>query len=335
LNRRDLLVFAAGAAAWPLAVSAQQPGKVYRIAMVHPALPAEGMTGAANPPSYGSFFDELRDRGYVEGQNLAVGRYSGIGVAHPNELILSVAAAKPDAMFVVAFDGPVRDTPVAVPIIHIGLDPLAIGLTTSLAHPDRNITGVAVTAGSALYTKHFELLREAFPVAARIALLTSREMWDGNARTNIFGPLQEAGTAMGVTLLPAIAEPPYGEAEYRAAFAATATDRPAAMIVSQAIRNYGQLKLIVELAASARLPAIYPQRNFVDQGGLMSYGSVVAEAYRRAANDVAQIFGGAKPSDIPFYQATRFELVINLKTAKALGMTVPQSIFARAEEVIE
>jgi len=138
-----------------------------------------------------------------------------------------------------------------------------------------------------------------------------------------------------VALIPAVLEPPYPDSEYRRVFAAMAQDRPDALLVAQAVWNYAHQKVIVELAKDARLPAIYPGRSFVDQGGLMSYGADLTEIFRRAGSDVAQILGGAKPGDIPYYQASHFQLIINLKTAKTLGLTLPQSLFARADEVIE
>jgi putative ABC transport system substrate-binding protein len=147
--------------------------------------------------------------------------------------------------------------------------------------------------------------------------------------------LREAAKQVGVALIPALLETPYPDSEYRRVFAAMAQDRPAALIVTPAIANFAHQKLIIELAGSARLPAIYPSRSFVDQGGMMSYGASYPDLYRRMASDIAQILGGAKPGDIPYYQASRFELVINLKTAKALGLTLPPSLFARADEVIE
>jgi putative tryptophan/tyrosine transport system substrate-binding protein len=334
MRRRALAGLVAGAAAWPLAARAQVAGKSYRIAILHQALPVAAMTPAGNP-SYRFFFAELGRRGYAEGQNLAVARYSGVGNTHLGDLLRSVAATRPDAMFVVAMDTALAATPVAVPIVQIGLDPIAFGTTTSLAHPDRNITGVVIIAGSEIYAKHLELLREAVPGASRVALLAGRDFWDHAGAAGLLKPLRAAAGRVGVTLIPAVAEPPYGDAEYRQVFAALGQERPDGMIVTQSIRNNAHPKLIVDAAANARLPAIYPQRSFVDQGGLMSYGSGPEEAYRRAADDIAQILGGARPADIPYYRPSRFKLVINLKTAAALGLVLPQLLLAAAADTIE
>ena len=149
------------------------------------------------------------------------------------------------------------------------------------------------------------------------------------------GPLREEAKTLGIALIPSILEPPYSDAEYRRVFGGMVDERADGLIVTQAIWNSAHQPLIVGLAASARLPAIYPTRSFVDQGGLMSYGAMPAEAYRRAASAVAEILRGAKLSDVPYYQASQFELVINLKTAKALKLTMPQMITACANDVIE
>jgi putative tryptophan/tyrosine transport system substrate-binding protein len=334
MRRRAFITLLGGAAASPLAVRAQQPGKSYRIAIIHPFTPVEALNEAASPLTWRYFFEELRRAGYVEGQNLVVERHSGVGkIGHQAELLLSVAASKPDAISTVAMEAALKNTPVAIPIVEIGLDPIAFGLASNLARPDRNITGVAMIVGNEFYAKHLELLRQAIPTASRIVCLTSRELWESGSNT--FGPLREAAKQVEVALIPALLEPPYPDSEYRRVFAALAQDRPDALLVAQAVWNYAHQKVIVELANDARLPAIYPGRSFVDQGGLMSYGADLAEIFRRAGSDVAQILGGAKPGDIPYYQASRFQLIINLKTATALGLTLPQSLFARADEVIE
>jgi len=335
MRRREFIGLAAAAVAgWPLALRAQQSGKLYRIAIIHPFLPVESLTEAASPLLWRPYFEELRRLGYVEGQNLAVERYSGAGkIGHQAELLLSVAASKPNAISTVAMEAVLKNNPVAIPIVEIGLDPIAFGLSSNLAHPDRNITGVAVIAGNELYAKHLELLRQAIPTASRVACLTSRELWESTSDT--LGPLREAAKQIGVALIPAVLEPPYPDTEYRRVFAGLDQDRPDALLVTPAVWNFAHQKLIIDLAEGARLPAIYPSRSFVDQGGLMSYGTGFAEVFRRAASDIAEILGGAKPSDIPYYQATRFEFVINLKTAKALGIDMPPLLLARADEVIE
>lgn len=338
MKRREFISLVGAAGAWLVPARAQQPGKSYRIAFIHPFAPVEDLNEATKATSalgYRFFFDEFRRLGYVEGSNVAIERYSGRGKnsAELAELLQTVAATKPDVIFVVAMDGVLATTPVAIPIVQIGLNPIALGITSNLSRPDRNITGVALTAGSELYAKHLELLRQASPTAARIACLTGREMW--NSSSDIFGSLQSEAKRLDVMLLPALLESPYPDDEYHRVFAAMVQDRSDALIVTQLVWNIAHAALIAELAARARLPAIYPARSFVEQGGLMSYGAGPEEANRRAANAVVEIMRGAKPSEVPFYQASRFELVVNLKTAKALELTLPQLIMARADEVIE
>lgn len=335
MKRREFIALLGGAAMTPLAAHAQQSGKQYRIAFIHPFEPVESLYEATSTSGYRFFFDEFRRLGYLEGSNVLIERYSGRGKksAELSELLKQVAASRPDAIFVVAMDSVLAATPVAIPIVQVGLNPIAVGLTSNLAHPDRNITGVALTTGSELYAKHLELLRQASPTASRIACLTGREMWE--SASGIFGPLQAEAKRLELTLIPSLLESPYPEDEYHRVFAAMVPDRVDALIVSQLVWNYAHRPLIVRLAANARLPAIYPVREFVDQGGLMSYGTGRAEAYRRVANAISEILKGAKPSDIPFYQASRFELVVNLKTAKDLDLTMPPLIMARADEVIE
>jgi putative ABC transport system substrate-binding protein len=335
MRRREFLTLLGGAAAsWPFAALGQQPAKSYRIAIVHPFATVEALNEAASPDRYRFFFEELRRLGYQEGANLVVARYSGIGkIGYLGELLQTAAASKPDVIQAVAMEDVLKATPVAIPIVEIGLDPIAFGLTSNLAHPDLNITGVAMIAGSELYAKHLELLRQASPAALKVACLTSRDMWEDPS--DILGPLREEAKTLGIALVPSILEPPYSDAEYRRVFAAMVEERADGLIVTQAIWNYAHQPLIVDLAASARLPAVYPTRSFVDQGGLMSYGAVPAEAWRRAASAVVEILRGAKPSDVPYYQASHFELVINLKTANALGLTMPELIMARVNDVIE
>ena len=162
MRRRDFLgVLASAAVALPLSVRAQQPGKSYRIALIHPFAPVETLNEATSSLGYRFFFEEFRRLGYVEGSNVVVERYSGLGkkTAQLRELLQTVAASRPDAIFVVAMDGLLAVTPVTIPIVQIGLNPIAFGLTSNLARPDRNITGVALTAGSELYAKHLELDR--------------------------------------------------------------------------------------------------------------------------------------------------------------------------------
>jgi putative ABC transport system substrate-binding protein len=333
VRRRDLINYAAVAAVCPLAALAQQPGKVYRIALVSPSGSVERMNEAANPRTWRPFFEELRRRGFIEGRNLIVERYSGEGQSDRYaELARAVVASKPDAIYcgTVRMAAYLKAATETIPIVADAAGVVEFGLVSSLAHPGGNITGVS-DAGLEFYAKHLELLRQAVPTASQLAYLTPHEVWD----SPLLAPVKDAARQIGVSLVPELLDAPIQEPEYRRVFALMAQQGLEALIVGSSQENSVNARLIVELAEIARLPTLYPGRWYVEQGGLMSYGPDIPELYRQLGADIAEILKGAKPGDIPFYQPTRFELVVNLKTATALGLTVPQSLLARADEVIE
>lgn len=336
MRRREFITLLGGAAAaWPVPVHAQQPGKVYRIAIVIPSGSIDRWNAVASPRYWRPFFEELRGQGFVEGQNLVVERYSGEGQTDLYaDLAHKVVASKPDAIYVQTdrMAANFKAASATIPIVANLADPVAFGLVSSLAHPGGNITGVVGDAGIEFYSKYLELLRQAVPGASRIAYLTPREVWDS---PTLLTPVRAAARQVGVSLIPALLEAPIREAEFRRVFAAMAQQRADGLIVGSSSENSSSARLIVELAENARLPTIYPGRWFAERGGLMSYSADYPDLNRRAGADIAQILKGANPGEIPFYQATRFELVINLKTAKTLGLTVPQSLLARADAVIE
>ena len=337
MKRRDLLAGIAGAAMLgPLAAKAQQPGKIYRIAIAEPSGAIDRWNEAeGSPPFWREFFEELRRRGLVERRNLIVERYSGEGRSDRfAELAHTVIAANPDVIFcgTLRLAAAFKAATATIPIVAEVADPVAFGLVSSLAHPGGNLTGVVEDGGLEFYAKHLELLREMVPGASRIAYLTPRAVWDSPI---LLAPVKEAAKQAEVTLIPAVLEAPIREAEYRRVFALLAQGGAEAVIVGSSVENSASGRLIVELAAQTRLPAIYPGRRYAVQGGLMAYGSDLIELYRRAAADIAAILNGANPGDIPFYRASRFELVINLETARALGLTVTQLLLAQADEVIE
>ena len=333
MRRRDLINYAAVAAVCPLAALAQQPGKVYRIALLIPSGSVERMNEAANPRTWRPFFEELRRRGFIEGRNLIVERYSGEGQSDRYaELARAVVASKPDAIYcgTVRMAAYLKAATETIPIVADAAGVVEFGLVSSLAHPGGNITGVS-DAGLEFYAKHLELLRQAVPTASQLAYLTPHEVWD----SPLLAPVKDAARQIGVSLVPELLDAPIQEPEYRRVFALMAQQGLEALIVGSSQENSVNARLIVELAEIARLPTLYPGRWYVEQGGLMSYGPDIPELYRQLGADIAEILKGAKPGDIPFYQPTRFELVVNLKTATALGLTVPQSLLARADEVIE
>jgi ABC-type uncharacterized transport system substrate-binding protein len=201
------------------------------------------------------------------------------------------------------------------------------GLVASLARPGGNVTGVTGTAGPEIEGKRVELLKEALPKIRRVAFLGTKPDWE-----DPFGKsTQAAARALRVTLLHAEHTPD----DYADAFARIVRERPDALLVPNTTSNFARRRLIVDFATKSRLPGMYYVRNFTEAGGLMSYGPDFRDHFRRAAAFVDKILRGAKPADIPVEQPTKFELVINLKTAKALGLTIPQSVLSRADEVIQ
>jgi putative ABC transport system substrate-binding protein len=332
MRRREFIGNLIGTAvAWPLAASAQQPAKVYRIAVVHPSAPVERMSeGASGSSGFKAMFGELRRLGYIEGQNLIVERYSGEGqIAHYAALASEVVRKKPDVIFA-SSDRMVRRLKAAtttIPIVGSMADPVGEGLVDSLARPGGNITGVSENAADEIWGKRFGLLRELIPAASRVGSLGSRDV-------PVSPAMREAARQAGITLIDTPLESPIQEAEYRRVFKLMAQGRADALIVNDQSEHGTYIRLIIELAEQSRLPALYPWRPYAEQGGLMVYG-IGANLYGRAAGYIARILQGAKPSELPIDQEMKFELIINLKTAKKLGLTVPQILLAGADEVIE
>jgi putative ABC transport system substrate-binding protein len=292
------------------------------------------MSETSDLPLYAALFKELRRLGYVEGQNLIVERYSAAGREDRfDELAREVARSSPD-LIVAATARLVRSFKAAtttIPIVGSTADPVAYGIVASLAHPGGNITGIATDAGIELWGKHLQIAREAIPTASRVGFLASRAVWDlatGSA-------LVDAARKADIMLIGPPLEGPLSQEEYRRVFLAMAQDRAEALIVSDQSENVSYRRTIVGLAQEIRLPAVYPYSMFTKIGGLLAYGPDLTDVYRRLASYVDKILSGEKPGDTPFYLASKFDLAINLKTAKALGLTIPTSLLVRADEVIE
>jgi putative ABC transport system substrate-binding protein len=217
-----------------------------------------------------------------------------------------------------------------IPIVAIGADPVRMGIVPSLARPGGNITGVSVDAGLEIAGKRLELLKEAVPRISKIGFLASRIIWE---KTPFGAAIREAAERMNIGLMwPS--DGPLMEAEYRRAFVALPRDVDA-LVVSEQVENVVHRRLIAELAAEAKLPAIYPSYPFTEVGGLMAYGYDPADVGRHSAETIDHILRGSKPGEIPIYQLTKFDLSINLKTAKSLCIEMPYSLLARADQVIE
>jgi ABC-type uncharacterized transport system substrate-binding protein len=283
---------------------------------------------------WSALFKELRGLGYVEGKNLIVERYSGGGQQERfGELAREVVHTEPDVIVTsgTALALVFKTTTPTIPVVGVAADPVAYGLTTSLARPEGNFTGVSVDAGIELMAKYIEMVRETIPMATKVGFLASREVWD----TAQGGTLSETAGQAGISLLGPPLASPINEGEYRRVLLAMAQEHADAVIVSYQTENFGYRRAIVGLAEEISLPMVYPFREFVEVGGLMSYGTNIPDAFGRLAGYVDRILKGARPGDLPIYQATKLELILNMKTAKALGLPFPTSLLVRADEVIE
>ena len=334
MRRRAFITLIGGAAAaWPLTARAQQPATRPRIAIFHPAIPTTLLTETGGGSAWRAFFGELRRLGYVEGENLIIERYSAEG-HHERyaDLAREIVARNPDV--IVTGTNPVVNVFKAItstiPVVAFMLDPLHAGLVTSLSRPGGNLTGITLDAGVEVWGKRLEILKEAIPSATKAVFLGMRGGWEGASGQVLRDAAARLGIALNFTL-PEKGTP----AEIERVFAAIEQQRPDALLTSGEGDLYANRQLVAELAEKKRLPTMCPYRDHVEAGALLGYAVDLAELLRRMADDVHQILRGAKPGDIPIYQPTKFELLINLKTAKALALTLPPALLARADQVIE
>jgi putative tryptophan/tyrosine transport system substrate-binding protein len=339
MRRRDFTIGVLLATATRSA-RAQQSAKQRRIAIVIPAGGVADISETGNDALgrrlYQPFFEELRRLGEVEGQNLTIERYSAEGRSEdPAELARAVVSRNPDV--IVAVTNPtalaIRAATSTIPIVWIGADAIRFGLVTNLARPGGNITGVS-RYDLEFYGKLLQLLKEVVPSASRLGWLTARRTREGTYGQVTQWAFQDAAEQLGASLVPMLVQEST-ESEYRRVFAEIAPAPPDALAVSDIADLFSHSRLIVALVEKTRLPAIYGYREYVEAGGLMAYGGVLGELGRRMADDVHEILNGAKPGDIPIYQQTEFALIINLKAAEALGLTMPPSLLARADDAIE
>jgi putative ABC transport system substrate-binding protein len=328
MRRRDftagLLLAASAQPVW-----AEESEKRHRIAIVE-AAPVASIDEPGNR-LWQPFWKELRRLGDAEGQNLTIERYSGEGrPGGYGNVARQVVNRNPDV--IVAVTDPiaraVHAATASTPIVWIGGDPIEAGFATSLAHPGGKITGVDVYAGDAIWGKLLQILKETVPSASKVGFLAMPGL---GSQLKV---LQEATQQLQMSLILMQIEESTPH-EYQRVFAEIALDRPDAIMVHARGELFRSRQLIVELVEKNRLPTIYPWREYVEAGGLMAYASDLRELGRRMADDVHEILNGANPGDIPIYLPTKYELVINLKAAKALGLTIPSALLATADEVIE
>jgi putative ABC transport system substrate-binding protein len=327
MRRREFITLLGGTAAWPLAARAQQP-----------AIPVVGML---SPRSRGAsehvlnvFRRGLNDAGYAEGQNVAIeyrlteGRFDRLA-EQAADLVrrqVSVIATPGSAAAALAAKAAAQTIPI---VFGVAEDPVKLGLVASLARPGGNVTGINYFAAE-VTAKRLGLLHELLPAAARIAVLVNPANITTASSTRADAELAARADGLQTQLYEASTSQ-----DIDTAFATLVRQRPDALFVAPDAFFISRRVQLTALAARHALPAAYVDREFVEAGGLMSYGTDVADMYRQVAGYAGRILKGAKPADLPVVQATKFELVINLQTAKLLGLEVPPMLLARADEVIE
>jgi putative tryptophan/tyrosine transport system substrate-binding protein len=326
MRRRDLITFFGGTVVWPLAAGAQQP-----------AMPVIGFLNSGSPaeraPFVAAFRQGLKETGYVEGRTVAIeyrfaeGRYDRLP-SLASDLVrreVVVIAATGDTVSPLAAKGATT----TIPIVFVaGSDPVKDGLVASFNRPGGNITGVSIIS-SAVVSKQFELLHELVPQAAVVGILLN----PSNPNVGFeLSDLQSAAQTMGAQLAVLRAST---ESGIEAAFATLIQLRAGALLIEPDAFFLDRREQLVALAARHAIPTIYSRREYAAIGGLMSYGTSLADAYRQAGVYVGRILKGTKPADLPVMQPTKYLLVINLKSAKSLGLTVPPTLLALADEVIE
>jgi putative ABC transport system substrate-binding protein len=305
-------------------LQAQETGKVPTIGILM-------LTAGPDDPIINALREGLRELGYVEGQNIRFELRTAGGRADRLPMLAKQLVQLRSNVILVTNTiaaQAVQRTSSAIPIVVALIDPLASGLVTNLAHPDGQVTGLS-SLTTELYAKRLELLKEVIPSLTRVAVLWNPELMP--AQIKVKEVLETIAPTLSIDLTFVSVRT---ATQLGAAFSAIGQARGQAVFLVDNALFYANRAALAKLAVRARLPAIYGARAFADDGGLMSYGANYGDQMRRAAVYVDKIFKGAKPGDLPIEQSTKFELVINLKTAKALGIAIPESILARADETI-
>ena len=332
MKRRNFIAGAFSIAATS-SLRAQTSAKVRKLAIFSVSESAALMDEKSENRYYRAMFAELRRLGYVVGTNLTVERYGREkNVSGAAAMVAEVVRGQPDAIYVVGFGATLfKKETSTIPIVALTGDPIASGLIQNLARPGGNITGVSVDTGPSIHAKRIGLLREIFPALSKLAYLTLRPQWDV-----IQGPpVRAASETTGVPVTSLLLDLPTSEASYRAAILSASQEGANAIMVGDSPDAMSNRALIAGLIEQTRLPAIHPFRELVELGGLIAYAFDLVELNQRVANNFDAIFRGTNPGEIPYYQVSKFELSVNLKTAKSLGLTVPATILASADTVIE
>ena len=328
MRRREFIRFLGGAVAVPLAAQAQQGERIRRIGVLHGHAADDTVAQAR----VAAFRQALQQLGWIEGRNLQIDyRWSGGNAADTRKYAAELVALSPDVILTngAAILAPLLQATNSVPIVFVLVaDPVGAGFVDSMARPGGNATGfTAIEYGFG--GKYLELLKEIAPSTNRAAVIRDPVTTVG---IGLFGAIQNAAPSVGIEVRPVNVR---DAGEIERAIADFARSPNGGLVVTASALAFVHRDLLVALAARHKLPAIYPGREFIDSGGLFAYGPHTLDQYRRAAAYVDRILKGEKPADLPVQAPNKFELVINLKTAKTLGLTVPPSLLARADEVIE
>jgi ABC-type uncharacterized transport system substrate-binding protein len=319
-TRREVITLLGGSAAWPVAGRAQQTARVPRIGIVDDA------------PMWHSFRQALREYGYLEGQSVNYEYRYSEGVPDRLATVVGELVRRPVdliAVYGTPPTGAAKAATATIPIVMVGVaDPVREGLVASLARPGGNITGNTVLSPD-LGAKRLQLLREAIPTVARIAYLTNP---DNPATLDVLAALKPAAAAAGIVLIGV----EFGSAsDFHAAFAVMLRERTEVLLVSNDPLHQLHIGRIIDFLAKNRIAGMFQSKESVAAGGLMAYGASLPDLFRRAAAYVHRILQGTKPADLPVELPTKFDLAINLKTARALSLDLPALLVARADEVIE
>ena len=325
IGRRELLAAIGGAAAWPLAARAQQPAMPV-VGLLHPS--------STDTSRLRAFRQGLKDAGFIEGENVAI-EYRSADDQTDRLPALAAELVQRRVAVIAAIGGipsalAAKAATTTIPIVClVGIDPVRLGLVASLARPGGNLTGINILS-TELASKRLELLRALVPGATRIAVLVDPTNAAGTDST-----LRDVGAAARTLGLQIQVLNASTSLELDAAFAALVSERSDALLVGSTPFLFDRRVQLAQLAARHAVPAIYQDRHHAGVGGLMSYGASLVDAYRHVGVYTGRILKGAKPADLPVVQSTRFELVINVPTARMLGLNVPQALLATADEVIE
>jgi putative ABC transport system substrate-binding protein len=325
VRRRDFIALFSSAAAWPFPAAGQTPPKIPRVGYI------AGGTRAAAGHILEAFRQGLSELGYVEGQSIALEvRWAGGRYERQPDLVAELVGLKVDVLVIGNSPGALaaKKATRTIPIVMFGGDPVGLGLVASLARPGGNVTGLSYY-NEEISGRRLQLLKELVPGLTRVAVLRNSLV---PVHAIFWQETEAAARKLGVALQPLELR---GPEDFEAAFTEAKRGNAQALLAFDATLITAFTRRIAALAASNRLPMMYGFREFPDDGGLISYGPSLVVLFRRSASFVDKILKGAKPADLPVEQPTKFELVINLKTAKALGLTIPPTLLTQADEVIE